>query len=57
MAQRFLRAAAAGAAIVLLLASSAGRTSSPASQDKETVGPKSPGRMVVPVMAAIGMPG
>ncbi len=58
MAQRFLRAPAASAAIVLLLASSAGRTPSPPLQDKETVGPKSPGRMVVPVnqiVTPIGM--
>jgi YVTN family beta-propeller protein len=50
MAQRSFRAAAAAAAtIVLLFASTPGRSGAPASQDKETVGPKPGGRTVVPV--------
>jgi len=43
------RAAAVAAAIVLLVSATPGRDAGPPSQDKETVGPKGPGRTVLPV--------
>ncbi|HMA54543.1 MAG TPA: phosphoesterase, partial [Acidobacteriota bacterium] len=49
MAPRSLRAAAVAATIVLLSAASSGRIGLRAAQDKDAVGPKAPGRSIVPV--------